>query len=63
MREKKCVNCENMDFCQMYLNFVEMANLLNSNLNLDMAGEQPFVYMVNYLAHDCKRFRVIKEEA
>jgi len=60
MREKKCTNCENMDFCQMYLKFVEMANLLNNNLNPDMAKDTPFVYMVNYLAHDCKRFRVVK---
>jgi hypothetical protein len=60
MREKKCVNCEYMDFCQMYLNFVKMASLLNTNLNPDRAGDMPFVYMVNYLAHDCKRFRMIK---
>ena len=60
MRDKKCVNCENIDFCQMYLKFVEMANLLNTNLNPDMAEDKPFVYMVNYLAHDCKRFRMVK---
>ena len=60
MREKKCVNWENMDFCQMYLNFVKMADLLNTNLNHDMAEDKPFVYIVNYLAHDCKRFRMVK---
>jgi hypothetical protein len=60
MAEKKCVNCENMDFCKMYLNFVEMASLLNANLNPDMAGDLPFVYMVNALAHDCKRFRAFE---
>ena len=60
MGEKKCFNCENMDFCKMYLNFLDMATLLNANLNPDMAGDSPFNYMVNALAHDCKRFRAVE---
>ena len=60
MVEKKCCNCENMDFCAMYQRFVEMAGLLNSNLNADMAGDKGFVFMLNYLAHDCRRFEVLK---
>ncbi len=55
--EKKCVNCQNMDFCVLYLKFVEMAGLLNTNLNPDIAGDKGFVFMVNHLAHDCKRYR------
>ena len=38
----------------MYLNFVKMADLLNTNLNPDMAEDKPFVCMVNYLAQTAR---------
>jgi len=60
MGEKKCFNCDNREFCQMYRIFLEMADLFNVNLKPDTAEDTPFIYMVNVLAHDCKRFRALE---
>jgi len=60
MGEKKCCNCENMDFCAMYLGLKDMAHLLTANRYKDLAGQPGFVSMVNFLADDCKRFKAIE---
>lgn len=60
MPEKKCHNCKNMDFCAMRLNIISMAPLLNINLKDDMAGDSPVIYMLNTMAHDCKRFQAME---
>ena len=68
MPEKKCFNCENMDFCTMYLGLLDMAQLLNVNLeshtvtesNNNVAVEPGFTSMVDHMAHDCKRFKAVE---
>ena len=60
MPEKKCTNCENMGFCAMHEGIIGIAALLNMNLENDMAGNPPVTYMLNTMAHDCKRFQKIK---
>ena len=69
MPEKKCFNCENMNFCGMYDKLNDMAGLLNINLETHIiakvsghiATEMGFITMVNHMAHDCKRFSAFKE--
>jgi len=60
--EKKCKNCKHMDICKMYLDLVEMAIMLNTNMRKNDLGETGYMVMVNTLAHDCTRFEAFKEE-
>ena len=68
MPEKKCHNCGNMDFCAMYLGLLDMAQLLNVNLeshtvtesNNNVAVEPGFKSMVDHMAHNCKRFKAVE---
>ncbi len=61
MPEKKCFNCENMDFCAMYQGMNDIASLFSANLDKDIAGDWPLVYMTNHMARNCKRFSVFKD--
>lgn len=60
--EKKCTNCDHMDFCQMYAMLSSMATTLNVNMDPDIAGKTGFVNMVDTMAHDCLRFEKIRED-
>ncbi len=62
MPEKKCFNCENMDFCAMHQGLMNIGSL-SVNLVKDRNGDWPFVYISNLIALHCKRFRAIKEGA
>ena len=50
--EKKCKNCKNMDICKMYLDLVEMAIMLNTNMRKNDLDENGFTVMANTMAHD-----------
>lgn len=58
MPEKKCTNCENMDFCAMYQGLMNVPSIAY-NLEKDMNGDLPPVYMANLMALHCKRFKPI----
>jgi len=55
--EKKCKNCKNMDICKMYLDLVEMAIMLNTNMRKNDLDENGFTVMANTMAHDCIKFK------
>ena len=59
MPEKKCTNCENMDFCIMYKHIAEIAGILNVALDMSIDEKTPFENIVDTMAHDCKRFKAI----
>ena len=63
MPEKKCVNCENMDFCAMYRHMVDASSMFVVNLNKSIDEKDGFTNLADTMAHDCKRFSAFKEGA
>jgi len=59
MGEKKCFNCEHMNFCGMYKGLIDMAHMLNNNLDIAIDEKNGFESMRDLMAHDCKRFKRI----
>ncbi len=60
--EKKCVNCNHMNFCQVYRSISNLAGLLNMNLEITLTNEMPYEYFINEIAHNCKNFEKIEGE-
>ena len=61
MIEKKCVHCDNIEFCAMYRHLVDASSLFIVNLDKSIDDKDGFTNMADTMAHDCKRFSAIKE--